>query len=74
MTKPIDGVQPKSGKCLIEKSEKSAGIDTKKVFTIIAGNTPPVQFEKTLFIKLNVLFYCTGRATSVCSSSVYCEH
>ena len=36
MTKPLAGVNVKSERCLIEKSEKSASINTKQVFTIIA--------------------------------------
>lgn len=55
MERPIEGANPKFGRCLIEKSEKSAGIDTKKVFTIIAEQSAYVAAAFIANVKSNLL-------------------
>ena len=75
--RPIEGVPTKSGRCLLEKTEKSAGIDTKKVFTIIAGNTPRLEFKRTRFILKNTWFptkRSTFRAIRLRCHFFYCKH
>lgn len=36
MERPVEGAKEKFGRCVVEKSPRSASIDTRNVFTIIA--------------------------------------
>ena len=55
LIKPIDGVNEEFERCLLEKSAKSARIDTKEVFTIIAEQSAYVAAAFIANVKSNLL-------------------
>ena len=71
MKKPIEGANAKSGRCLIEKSEKSAGIDTKQMFTIIAEQSAYVAVAFIANVKSNLLGWLSSTPVYLQNLHIY---
>lgn len=57
MKRPVPGAIEKFGRCFIEKSEKSAQVDLKKIFLIIAEQTTYVLGSFLPNVKSNVAWF-----------------
>ena len=60
MIRPMEGTKEKLGRCLVEKSEKSAPLDTKNSFTIIAEQIAYVICTFFSNLKSNVALFSSA--------------
>ena len=57
MKTTIEGTNEKLGRCLLAKTEKSAQLDTKKAFTIIAEQIAYIVGSLLSYFKSNVAWF-----------------
>ena len=57
MEGPIEGTKKKFGRCVIEKSEKAAMLDFRKIFTLIAEQIIYILIDLIGSLKSNISWF-----------------